>query len=345
MSTTRYELKASQETAEHWGARATTRVFIVEDTATPTARTIVAAVGSTTGYGGISALPGHDLKLSANADGTGAKSTANGNARIRTVSVRLINEGSGHVEITVALTEYDPFTDQTAPCRITTATTLQSTALYRGNPIVPTDVWTIDGTGPYYDADGGIWDGSTASTPALNTGAGSVDADGAESSDYRPAGDIGGDPIDWNGNPIATGLPVTRITVEVLRWGPYIDTSGAYTLDDQALTAQIVGIGTRNQATFCGFAQGKVMYMGVSRQPLDAEWYIARFEFATHPFKHAVQVPRPTFGTSIGAMSYEGDPRSIRHYRGVYYQQPYLRGTDFNALFTTDEQDALDNLS
>ena len=345
MTTTRYELKTSASSAEHWGARADQRVFIVEDTAAPATRTIEAAVCSSTGYGGISALPGHALFLSANTDGTGALSNANGNARVRTVGVRLIDEGSGHVEITIGLTEYAPFTDQTDPCRITTSTTLQTVPLYRTNPIVPTDVWTIDGTGPYYDADDGIWSGATTSTPPLNTSSGTVDADGAESSDYRPAGDIGGDKVDWNGNPIAAGLAVTRITVEVLRWGPYIDTSGNYTLDDQQLAEQVVGVGARNQATFCGFAQGEVLYVGCSRSPLDAEWYTARFEFLQHPYKHAVQVPRPTFGTSIGAMSYEGDPRSIRHYRGVYWQQPYLRGTDFNDLFTTDEQACLDALS
>lgn len=345
MTTTRYELKQSASSAEHWGARADTRVFIVEDTGRTAARAIELSLCSSIGYAGISALPGHALTLSANADGTGIVANANGNARVRTVSVRLIDEGSGHAEITIGLTEYSPFTDQTDPCRITTSTTLQTLPLYRTNPIVPTDVWTIDGTGPYYDADDGIWSGATTSTPPLNTSAGSVDADGAESADYRPAGDIGGDKVDWNGNPIAAGLPVTRITVEVLRWGPYIDTSGSYTLDDQSLDSQIVGVGTRNQAAFCGFAQGEVMYMGVSRSPLDAEWYTARFEFLQHPYKHAIQVPRPTFGTSIGAMSYEGDPRSIRHYRGVYWQQPYLRGTDFNALFSTDERACLDALS
>ena len=343
MSTERYELKGTQAQAEHWGARVNRVEYIVEDTTAPAAGIIQSRVCSDAGYGGISAIPGHALKVSAASDGTGIIGPVLGDARVRTVNVQLVPNGSGQAQITIGLTQYGKFPDQTAPCRITTSVKLQPTQAYRSGVIVPTDVWTADGSTGYYDADVTLWDGSSGSS-TLNSSAGSVDANGAESTDYRPAGDIGGDPIDWNGNPIATGLAITRIEVEVLRWGPYIDSSGNYALDDDTLETQRGGVGARNQEEFCGFAQGEVLYEGVVRNPLDSEWYVARYSFLVHPWKHAVQVPRPTFGTSIGAMSYEGDPRSIRHYRGVYWQQAYLRGYDFNDLFSADEQAALDVL-
>jgi len=340
MATERYELKNSQAQAEHWGARVNRVEFVVDDTASPSADTIQTSLCSTTGYGGISAIPGHPLKISANTDGTGTMTVQYLDAAVRTVNVQLEPNGAGQVRITIGLTQYGTFTDQTDPIRVTTSTKLQPTQAYRSGPIIPADTWVADGATGYYDADVTLWDGSSGSS-TLNALAGSVDANGAESSTYRPAGDIGGDPIDWNGNPIAVGLPVTRIEVEVLRWGPYIDSSGGYAMDSDSLETQQLGVGARNQALFCTFPQGNVLYEGVQRSPLDAEWYVARYSFLAHPWKHAIQVPRPTFGTSIGAMSYEGDPRSIRHYRGVYWQQAYLRGYDFNDLFTADEQAAL----
>lgn len=343
MATTRYILKGAQAQAEHWGSRVNRVEYLVDDTSKPDANSIQDDLCSSTGYGGISAVPGHPLKLTVSADGTGTLLPVYGDARVRTINVQLEPTGVGQARITIGLTQYGAFTDQTDPVRITTSVQLRPTQAYRSGPIIPTDSWTADGTTGYYDADVTLWDGSSASA-TLNASAGSVDANGAESSDYRPEGDIGGDPIDWNGNPIAVGLAVTRIEVEVLRWGPYIDTSGSYALDDDSLETQLGGVGARNQLEFCGFPQGEVLYEGVQRSPLDAEWYVARYTFLAHPWKHAIQVPRPTFGTSIGAMSYEGDPRSIRHYRGVYWQQPYLRGYDFNDLFSTDEQAALDVL-
>ncbi|MCP4785530.1 MAG: hypothetical protein GY878_18445, partial [Fuerstiella sp.] len=144
--------------------------------------------------------------------------------------------------------------------------------------------------------------------------------------------------VDWNGNPLSVGLTQIDFTVEVVRQGVHTSTLGSMVAGDQTILQDTAGIGTRNQATFAGLAQGTTIYMGCQRVALDAEWYIGKYQFRAREDKHATQVPRPTFGTRIGAMAYEGDPRSIRHVRGVYWQQPYLRGTDFNDLFTADEQ-------
>lgn len=327
MTVERFEIKAGEASSEDWGAHTHTRVFRTSDTSTVTAKSIRDLICAGTGYGGIVAETGGPLLIDGTAEGDPA--------RVRTVGVRLLPEGDKQAEITIALTEYARFAGEHELVRVLSNHVMAPTPVYRSGPIVPTDSWAAD-SGGYYDADVTLWDGSSGSS-TLNSAVGSVDADGVESTDYRPAGDIGGTMIDWNGNPLTIGLTQIDFTVEVVRQGVHTDTAGAMTAGDQTILEDTAGIGTRNQATFAGLAQGTVIYMGCQRVALDAEWYIGKYQFRAREDKHAVQVPRPTFGTRIGAMAYEGDPRSIRHIRGVYWQQPYLRGTDFNDLFTADE--------
>ena len=331
MTVTRYDLKTSEATSEDWGAHSHSRVFRTsDDTDSKSAYEIRNLIVAGTGYGGISAETGGPLVIDGTAEGDPA--------RVRTVQVRLIAEGLNTAEITVGLTEYARFTGEKVLVRVLSNHTMSPTPMYRTAPIVPTDVWTADGGTGYYDADVGIWDGSTASTPPLNTLQGTVSSPaGVESTDYRPPGDIGGTMVDWNGNPLSVGLTQIDFTVEVVRQGVHVSNLGTNVAGDVTILADTAGIGTRNQAAFAGLAQGTIIYMGVQRVALDAEWYLAKYQFRAREDKHAKQVPRPTFGTRIGAMSYEGDPRSIRHIRGVYWQQPYLRGTDFNDLFEADE--------
>lgn len=326
MTVERFEIKASEASSEDWGAHTHTRVFRTSDEATVTAKGIRDLICAGTGYGGIVAETGGPLTIDSTVEGDPA--------RVRTVGVRLLPEGLNAAEITIALTEYARFTGEHELVRVLSNHVMAPTPVYRSAPIVPTDTWTAD-SGGYYDADVTLWDGSSGSS-TLNIGVGSV-TDGVESTDYRPAGDIGGTMVDWNGNPLTIGLTQIDFTVEVVRQGVHTSTLGTMVTGDQTILQDTAGIGTRNQATFAGLAQGTVIYMGCQRVALDAEWYIGKYQFRAREDKHAVQVPRPTFGTRIGAMAYEGDPRSIRHIRGVYWQQPYLRGTDFNDLFTTDE--------
>ena len=331
MTVERYEIKASEASSEDWGAHTHTRVFRTsDDTSTVTAKGIRDLICAGTGYGGIIAETGGPLTIDGTAEGDPA--------RVRTVGVRLLPEGLNAAEITIALTEYARFTGEHELVRVLSNHVMAPTPVYRSAPIVPTDVWTVDsGASGYYDTNVGLWDGSTASTPPLNTAAGSV-TDGVESTTYRPAGDISGTMVDWNGNPLSVGLTQIDFTVEVVRQGVHTSTLGTMVAGDQTILQDTAGIGTRNQAEFAGLAQGTIIYMGCQRVALDAEWYIGKYQFRAREDKHATQVPRPTFGTRIGAMAYEGDPRSIRHVRGVYWQQPYLRGTNFNDLFTADEQ-------
>ena len=328
MTVERFEIKSSEAASEDWGAHTHTRVFRTSDTSTVTAKGIRDLICAGTGYGGIVAETGGPLLIDSTAEGDPA--------RVRTVSVRLLPEGDKQAEITIALTEYARFAGEHELVRVMSNHVMAPTPVYRSNPIVPTDSWSSGSPSGYYDADVTLWDGSSGSS-TLNNAAGSV-TDGVESTDYRPAGDIGGTMVDWNGNPLSVGLTQIDFTVEVVRQGVHTSTLGTMVAGDQTILEDTAGIGTRNQATFAGLAQGTIIYMGCQRVALDAEWYIGKYQFRAREDKHARQVPRPTFGTRIGAMAYEGDPRSIRHVRGVYWQQPYLRGTDFNGLFTTDEQ-------
>ena len=328
MTVERFEIKSSEASSEDWGAHSHTRVFRTsDDTDAKTAKEIRDLICDGTGYGGIVAETGGPLLIDSTAEGDPA--------RVRTVSVRLLPEGDKQAEITIALTEYARFAGEHELVRVLSNHVMAPTPVYRSNPIVPTDTWSIGSPSGYYDADVTLWDGSSGSS-TLNSAVGSV-TDGVESTDYRPAGDIGGTMVDWNGNPLTIGLTQIDFTVEVVRQGVHTSTLGTMVAGDQTILQDTAGIGTRNQATFAGLAQGTVIYMGCQRVALDAEWYIGKYQFRAREDKHARQVPRPTFGTRIGAMAYEGDPRSIRHMRGVYWQQPYLRGTDFNDLFTTDE--------
>ena len=331
MTVTRYDLKTSEASSEDWGAHSHNRLFRTsDDTDSKTAYEIRNLIVSGTGYGGIKAETGGPLLIGGTAEGDPA--------RVRTVQVRLVAEGLNTAEISIGLTEYARFTGEKELVRVLSNHTMSPTPMYRTAPIVPTDIWTAVGTTGYYNATPGIWNGATASTPPLNTLQGTVSSPaGVESTDFRPPGDIGGTMVDWNGNPLSVGLTQIDFTVEVVRQGVHVNTAGADVAGDVSILQDTAGIGTRNHAAFAGLAQGTIIYMGVQRVALDAEWYLAKYQFRAREDKHAKQVPRPTFGTRIGAMSYEGDPRSIRHIRGVYWQQPYLRGTDFNDLFEADE--------
>ena len=315
MTVTRFEIKSSEAQSEDWGAHAHTRVFRTQDTSATTAKAIRDLVCDGAGYGGISAETGGPLMIDSTVEGDPA--------RVRTVGVRLLPEGLNAAEITISLTEYARFTGEHTLVRVLSNHVMSPTAVYRSNPIVPTDTWTADSSvAGMYDATAGIWNGP---------------ANGVEPDNYRPQGDIGGTMIDWNGNPLTIGLVQIDFTVEVVRQGVHTSTLGTMVAGDQTILQDTAAIGARNQTGFAGLPQGTVLYLGCQRVALDAEWYIGKYQFRCRVDKHAMQVPRPTFGTRIGAMTYEGDPRSIRHMRGVYWQQPYLRGADFSNLFDTDE--------
>ena len=251
---------------------------------------------------------------------------------VRTVQCATIADGSG-TDITIGLTRYDWGSDHggdgDVSIRLSTTVTGQAVQVYRGSPLLPTS------TSSTTEFDDDEW----VTNSNLNASAGTIPtAASPDDGTYRPAGDIGGEYLDWNGNPISVLLPAVGVSVEVLRRGAYVTNLGTVIADDFKPFEAMSYVGKRNNVAFAGFGIGELLCTGIERKVLDGEWTSVIFKCTSHAYRHAYQVPRPTFMTTMGTMTYQGDPRSIGHTRGVYWKQPYLEGADFAAFFTTLEQ-------
>lgn len=330
MSTaTRYLVRSESSSAEHFGAINATYVyrFVYDDpTATPSPDSIVDdIINPSTGFQGVKAVPGRPLVID----------TTVTNVTVRTVSAGL--NDAGGVDVTIGCSTYDWEANADPAVRMLTTPFTQSVPAWRVGPDVPT---MSDIASEFSDADWGGDDGS-GGTNGLGVEQGSTPTEAApDDGSYRPAGDIGGTPIDWNGNPTQIALPLLRIEIDVMRRGGYINTAGTAQADALRPGVLLDYVGKRNNTVFAGFAVGTLLLEGVNRSRLDGEWTLCTFSFLWHPWRHAQQIPRPTYGTKAGTLQYEGDPRGIQHTRGVYWKQSYLFGADFNAaaLFTAAER-------
>ena len=328
--TTTYErilLTNSTAGAEHFGAisdSVTYRVMVSPYTDNETAAIVRSELLTSPGYAGILAIPGRPLVVDSVVQ-------FSADMVVRTISCQTVQDGAG-TDITIGLTRYDwGATSQPGdvPIRLSNSVGGQSVQVYRGDPKLPTSTTS---TTEFSDSE---W----VNNSNLETSAGSVPtAADPDDGTYRPAGDIGGTPLDWNGNPISIILPVVDVTIEVLRRGAYFSTLGTVVADTFKPESAVGFVGKRNNAAFAGFGIGELLCTGIERKVLDGEWTSVMFKCSSHPFRHAYQVPRPTFMTTMGTMTYNGDPRSVGHVRGVYWKQPYLTGVDFASFFTTDEQ-------
>ena len=329
MTTTYSKTLLSNSTAgaEHFGAisdSVTYRVLLYPFANNTTAAEVRSAVIST-GHAGISAIPGRPLIVDSVVQYSAAMI-------VRTVQCATIADGSG-TDITIGLTRYDWGTsaggDGDVSIRLSTTVTGQSVQVYRGSPLLPT------GTTASTEFDDDEW----VTNSNLQVSAGSIPtAASPDDGTYRPAGDIKGEFLDWNGNPISILLPAVSVSVEVLRRGAYFSVLGAVVADTFKPYEAMSYVGKRNNVAFAGFGIGELLCTGIERKVLDGEWTSVIFKCTSHPYRHAYQVPRPTFMTTMGTMTYQGDPRSIGHTRGVYWKQPYLEGVDFAAFFTASEQ-------
>ena len=319
-------LSNSTAGAEHFGAisdSVTYRVLMSPFVDNSTAAEVRSAVIST-GHAGISAIPGRPLIV----DSVIQYSTA---MIVRTVQCATIADGSG-TDITIGLTRYDwgasAGGDGDVSIRLSTTVTGQAVQVYRGSPLLPT---STDATTEFTDDEWATNSNLNVVIPPLPTAASPDDGT------YRPAGDIGGEYLDWNGNPISVLLPAVSVSVEVLRRGAYFSNLGVVVADAFKPFEAVTYVGKRNNVAFAGFGIGELLCTGIERKVLDGEWTSVIFKCTSHAYRHAYQVPRPTFMTTMGTMTYQGDPRSIGHTRGVYWKQPYLEGVDFAAFFTTSE--------
>jgi len=245
------------------------------------------------------------------------------------------------------------------PIRITTESSARVVSAYREGPIVPGETLPPASKFAYQ-----VWDRQLVEpniyggiAPFLN-GESNPSSD-TKAEDYRPPGDCGGRAIDFNGAPIPHAVPQTRLTLDVVRRLPYWAWTNNSDTSSVSLTSKDTPIGTdstplcisgfddfigcRNSESLFGFPIGTLLFESINLTPLQDEFSIFRMVFLYDQWKHATQVPRPTYGTTIGAMTTatgamtptippvpELDPRGIEHYTGVYWQQPYLE------MFTLD---------
>jgi len=324
-------IKAESASAEHFGAINETfvwRVIYGDKTQTVSPRVAIADLINQ-GFEGIAARPGRPLVVD--------NVTVDTDLTTRTVDVTCNEQGG--LDVVVGCTRYDwggaSNTVGDPAVRVLATPYTQTVQAWRVNPLLPI---MNDVAAEFDDADWG-GDGSTGLN-GVPTGTSAPTAASPDDGTYRPAGDIGGTPVDWNGNPLQLTLPAMRIEVDVLRRGGYIQVNGTGSLDALRPGVILDYIGKRNTTSIFGLPVGSVLFDQVNRTRLDGEWTVCTFSFLWHPWRHAEQVPRPTYGTKAGTMAYEGDPRGIQHTRGVYWKQPFLLGADFttaNALFTTTE--------
>ena len=146
---------------------------------------------------------------------------------------------------------------------------------------------------------------------------------------WHAVSDIGGKQVDWNGQPIQYALPILTTTMTVQRAAPiWLDCGTRYTGAIDLVASASAYIGRRNSGNV-GFIgnTGHVLFAGITCSPLNKGLYNVTYTFRSHPWKHAIQVPRV-----IGSMFAEDvNPHNAErtHNEYVWWSQPHLAGADF----------------
>ena len=360
MPPTAYILRTSDTIAESVFA-ATSRDFeaIIRDCQLTSINSALEArdeLASVNGFGGLRLRVGaqpqqYDSLTGAWNNGALGFSTYQGKALLRSLTVEKDQDASGTTfRLKGTISSFGPPTGtECVPIRVTVESASRASPSYRSNPIVPyLNKEDATASGAF---DIGDWETTTG---GLNGTGGTVDTE-----DYRPPGDIGGNYIDFNGQPIPQIVPQTRITIDVVRRLPYWQFKRPSQSGNDIQLAQetVQGgafcpadfwgpIGARNENGILGFERGYLRWESVNLSPLEDEFSTLRIVFLADYWKHAVQVPRPTYFSDLGAMTTAGDPRAIKHYIGVYWSQPHVDSFSLNqGFFYQGEIDYLSKLS
>jgi hypothetical protein len=146
---------------------------------------------------------------------------------------------------------------------------------------------------------------------------------------WHAVSDIGGRQVDWNGQPIQYALPILTTTMTVQRAAPiWLDggTRDTGAIDLVASASAYIGRRNSGNVGFIGNT-GHVLFAGITCSPLNKGLYNVTYTFRSHPWKHAIQVPRV-----IGSMFAEDvNPHNAErtHNEYVWWSQPHLAGADF----------------
>tara|TARA_R100000655_G_scaffold72899_3_gene111390 strand:+ start:2111 stop:3214 length:1104 start_codon:yes stop_codon:yes gene_type:complete len=359
MAATTYILRTSDTIAESTFA-ATTRDFeaVIRDcalTTIDTAEEARDALASVNGLGGLRLRVGtqpqeYDTLTSTWGEGRLGFNAYQGKALLRRLEVQKDPDASGTTfRVKGTISSFGPPSGaECVPMRTTVESAGRASPSYRAAPIVP----NLNSEAPASSGAFDIADWETT-TGGLKNSSGTS---GEE--DYAPAGDIGGRYIDFNGQPIPQIVPQTRITIDLVRRLPYWQwkTPQQQGNDLQLYSQTINGdafcpgnfwtpIGARNENGLLGFDRGYLRWESTTVTPLEDEFSTMRIVLLADAWKHATQIPRPTYFNDLGAMTTAGDPRAIKHYIGVYWSQPHVDSFDLGNWFYPAELDYLTKLS
>jgi hypothetical protein len=143
--------------------------------------------------------------------------------------------------------------------------------------------------------------------------------------------EAGGTQIDFDGNPINYALPVTTTNITVLRGGRYWDGVNAEWPQQPPFDQGVVGL--RNSAALGWMGGvGEVLLVGINWTPASLGLFRVTYTFRTHPWKHAIQVPRVTIGGVDKTQSAQNDEREVS--TTVWWSQPHLECDDFKTPAT-----------
>lgn len=184
---------------------------------------------------------------------------------------------------------------------LTTQAGSANVSAFRMNPTIPTDM-TTPASDAYVASNDSIWHGVS---------------------------DIGGRKVDWNGQPIQYALPILTTTMTIQRPAPIWEDGGSRDTGAIDLVADASAyIGRRNSANV-GFIgnTGHVLFAGISCSPLNNGIYRVTYTFRSHPWKHAIQVPRVIGSQFDEAVNSYNSERTHNEY--IWWSQPHLAGADF----------------
>ncbi len=183
---------------------------------------------------------------------------------------------------------------------LTTQAGSANVSAFRMAPTIPTDMVTL--TDAYVPSNDSVWHGVS---------------------------DIGGRKVDWNGQPIQYALPILTTNMTIQRPAPIWEDGGTRDTGAIDLVANASAyIGRRNSADV-GFIgdTGYVLFAGISCSPLNKGIYNVTYTFRSHPWKHAIQVPRVLGSMFAEDVSSYNAERTHNEY--IWWSQPHLAGADF----------------
>ncbi len=164
--------------------------------------------------------------------------------------------------------------------------------------------------------------------------------------------DMGGDSIDYKGQPQQIPIEQNVITVEFIARSPYRLWNGEYKQNGEVNyyeNARALGnaVGTRNAEALFGYRQGYLLLADVALQPLHHEFKRVVLTFVADVYKHCEQRPWATEDGVVATREFCGSDATLVNLQAtaVWWTQPFLQaftmGENPDAYFPTGGWDKL----